>query len=526
MRFGRLIVFDCIIGADCRARAGAAARLAALEDETLRHFQAVLRLDTSNPPGNEHLVVDYLKQVLDNEGIPSQIFALDPNRPNLVARLKGNGSKRPLLIMGHTDVVNVDPAKWKHPPFSATRDGGYVYGRGTVDDKDNLTAGADDDAAAEAAERAARSRRDLPGRGGRGRHHRASASSSWSNEHFAGDRRRVLPRRGRRRDAHRRRRCSYADRQTLEKIPRGIELVARGISGHGSVPLEVERHRPPRRRGRDARRRGGPRSGSTRRRGAYFRRLAAISPPDGARHYRDVLSTDPKVARGGGRLAVRERAAALVDAAHVGVAEHLHRRLPLQRDSVRGEGDARRARAARRGSGAVPRAGRSRSSTIRRSRCASRRRRRRPPGARRAPRLGSRSRRSRPRSTQHLQRADAADDEHRRDRHGAAAREGGCSASASAPRPTSRTARRASARTATRSACSRASCTASCASTATSWRSSLARSSERGRASVYAPGRRPASRIFCIRRTFSCAWARHWALVSLTSFKKSRWIVR
>ena len=66
----------------------------------------------------------------------------DPIRsgPNLVARLKGNGKKRPLLIMGHSDVVTIDEAKWKIPPFSATRDGGYVYGRGTVDDKDNLTA--------------------------------------------------------------------------------------------------------------------------------------------------------------------------------------------------------------------------------------------------------------------------------------------------------------------------------------------------------------------------------------------------
>src|SRR4029079_667092 len=53
---------------------------------------------------------------------------------------KGNGSKRPLLIMGHLDTVTVDAAKWKFPPFSATRDGGYVYGRGVGDDKDNLTA--------------------------------------------------------------------------------------------------------------------------------------------------------------------------------------------------------------------------------------------------------------------------------------------------------------------------------------------------------------------------------------------------
>ena len=113
----------------------------ALEPEIMRHYQAVLRLDTTNPPGNEHLVVDYLKQVFDAEGIPSQIFALDPNRSNIVARLKGNGKKRPLLIMGHTDDVTVDASKWKFPPFSATRDGGYVYARGTIDDKDNLTAG-------------------------------------------------------------------------------------------------------------------------------------------------------------------------------------------------------------------------------------------------------------------------------------------------------------------------------------------------------------------------------------------------
>jgi len=94
-----------------------------------------LRLDTSNPPGNEYLAVDYIRQVLDKEGIPSQIVALDPKRPNIVARLKGSGRKRPLLIMAHTDVVTVDAAKWKYPPFSATREGGYVLALGTIDDK-------------------------------------------------------------------------------------------------------------------------------------------------------------------------------------------------------------------------------------------------------------------------------------------------------------------------------------------------------------------------------------------------------
>jgi acetylornithine deacetylase/succinyl-diaminopimelate desuccinylase-like protein len=107
--------------------------------ETLKHFQALIRMDTSDPPGNETAAANYVKQVLEAEGIPVKTFTKVPNRPNLVARLKGNGSKRPILIVGHTDVVNIDPTKWKdHGPFSADRAGGYIYGRGTVDDKDNL----------------------------------------------------------------------------------------------------------------------------------------------------------------------------------------------------------------------------------------------------------------------------------------------------------------------------------------------------------------------------------------------------
>ena len=90
--------------------------------------------------------------------------------------------------------------------------------------------------------------------------------------------------------------------------------------------------------------------------GTYFRGLAAISPPDRRSHYRDVLSADPKV-RAAADDWLSKTSRALVDAAHVGVAEHLRRRLPLERDSVGGEGDARRPDAARRGSGAVPRAG-------------------------------------------------------------------------------------------------------------------------------------------------------------------------
>ena len=109
-----------------------------VQPELLEHFQALVRFDTSE---FEAPAAEYVKSVLDREGIPAKIYAKDPKRPNVVARLKGNGSKKPLLIMGHLDVVGVQENKWSVPPFSATRKDGYIYGRGTVDDKDNLATG-------------------------------------------------------------------------------------------------------------------------------------------------------------------------------------------------------------------------------------------------------------------------------------------------------------------------------------------------------------------------------------------------
>src|SRR5580698_7778010 len=111
-----------------------------INSEILRHFQALVQIDSTNPPGNEAHVADYVKKVLEAEGIPVTLAAQDPARANLIARLKGNGSKRPLLIMGHSDTVRVDASKWTFPPFSAARQGGYVYGRGTLDDKSDLMA--------------------------------------------------------------------------------------------------------------------------------------------------------------------------------------------------------------------------------------------------------------------------------------------------------------------------------------------------------------------------------------------------
>lgn len=113
----------------------------AVGEESIDHLVELIQINSSNPPGNETDVTDYLARVLADEGIESETFALEESRANLVARAKGNGSKQPLLIMGHTDVVGVQPDKWYADPFSGMRQDGFVYGRGTLDDKDNLAAG-------------------------------------------------------------------------------------------------------------------------------------------------------------------------------------------------------------------------------------------------------------------------------------------------------------------------------------------------------------------------------------------------
>src|SRR5258705_3696828 len=110
------------------------------KSEILTHYRSLVQIDTRNPPGKETKAVEYLKKVSEAEGIPTKTFALDPARANLVARLKGNGSKRPILILAHTDVVGVQREKWPLDPFGAILKDGYVWGRGTVDDKPILAA--------------------------------------------------------------------------------------------------------------------------------------------------------------------------------------------------------------------------------------------------------------------------------------------------------------------------------------------------------------------------------------------------
>ena len=260
----------------------------AAEEELLRHFRALLQFDTSDPPGRELPAAEYLQDVLEAEGIPVEMLSVDPERPNLVARLKGDGSEEPLLIMAHTDVVNVDPEKWTFPPFSATVDDGYVYGRGAVDDKDNLATALL--VMLELKRQNVPLSRDVIFLAESGEEGATEYGIEFMvNDHFdkieaefclaeGGSVARVN------------REVVYGGVQTVEKLPYRLELVASGVAGHGSVPLQgnsvvrlakaisaIADWRSPIRLNETTY--------------TYFERLASISPPDAGERYLAVLDS-------------------------------------------------------------------------------------------------------------------------------------------------------------------------------------------------------------------------------------------
>jgi acetylornithine deacetylase/succinyl-diaminopimelate desuccinylase-like protein len=107
-----------------------------LRDETTALLRDLLRVDTTNPPGRETAAATLLKAYLEAGGVECELVARDPDRANLVARIRGTGDGPSLALLGHTDVVPADPAGWQHPPFAGDLDDeGYVWGRGAVDMK-------------------------------------------------------------------------------------------------------------------------------------------------------------------------------------------------------------------------------------------------------------------------------------------------------------------------------------------------------------------------------------------------------
>jgi acetylornithine deacetylase/succinyl-diaminopimelate desuccinylase-like protein len=106
--------------------------------ETIAHLQALIRIPTINPPGEEALVADYLRAVLEREGIECKVVQPAPRRSALFACLHGTGAERPVMLVAHMDVVGVEAEKWSCDPFGGIVRDGYLYGRGAIDDKGML----------------------------------------------------------------------------------------------------------------------------------------------------------------------------------------------------------------------------------------------------------------------------------------------------------------------------------------------------------------------------------------------------
>ncbi len=110
-----------------------------VRDEVTGYLQALLRINTVNPPGNETEAATYLATVARDAGIPCEL-AGTPGRDNFVTRLSGSGAGRPVVLLGHTDVVGVERERWTRDPFGGEVADGYVWGRGAVDMKNQVAA--------------------------------------------------------------------------------------------------------------------------------------------------------------------------------------------------------------------------------------------------------------------------------------------------------------------------------------------------------------------------------------------------
>ncbi len=106
-----------------------------VKEEVTGYLQDLVRIDTTNPPGNETAAAEYIDGVLVREGFRPLITESAPGRGNVSARLDTGGTEPPLLLLGHTDVVAAEPDKWSRDPFGGELHDGCVWGRGALDMK-------------------------------------------------------------------------------------------------------------------------------------------------------------------------------------------------------------------------------------------------------------------------------------------------------------------------------------------------------------------------------------------------------
>lgn len=210
----------------------------AAQQATREHLANLIRRDTQNPPGNELRVAEYLDSVFRGiPGMETHVLPVADGRANFVARLRAKRPlHRPVLVMGHMDVVGADTTKWETPPFEPTVRDGYLYGRGAIDDKGMLAATTT--ALLQLARHRDRLSRDVIFLATAAEEGGPEVGIDWVLEHhrdLLGNAEFALNEGGRVRIADGAIRTVNV--QTTEKVPYSVVATARGPSGHGSVPL-------------------------------------------------------------------------------------------------------------------------------------------------------------------------------------------------------------------------------------------------------------------------------------------------
>lgn len=205
----------------------------ALGERARQYLVELIRLDSTNPPGNETRVAEYLKRICGQHGIPAELLGNDPSRLNFVARLRGSGRERPLLLMAHSDVVPADRSPWIVDPYSGEIRDGYIYGRGAQDDKNLLAA--EMAVLVELKRRGVKLKRDVIVLA-EADEESGSTGIQWLIENAFDkiDADFALNEGGFAQDTRSGARVFQI--QTSEKIPTRVVLTARGTAGHGSLP--------------------------------------------------------------------------------------------------------------------------------------------------------------------------------------------------------------------------------------------------------------------------------------------------
>ncbi len=282
--FGSILLFSLC------ALAQSSSDVSPWNKETVEILQGLIKLDTSNPPGKEILAAKYIASILKKDGIPSETFESAPGRATIVARLKGNGKKRPLLLLGHTDVVGVERSKWTVDPFAALIKDGFLYGRGSVDDKAMVAANLV--VFLQLKRQKVKLDRDVIYMAEAGEEGTSQfgidfmVEKHWDKidaEYALNEGGWSIVQGGK---------VPWVGVQTTEKVPRGLNLIARGSSGHGSMPrldnpvthlaaavAKVGAWQPPM-----------VLNDTTK---MFFERLATVSSPEEAAMYRNL--SDPAV---------------------------------------------------------------------------------------------------------------------------------------------------------------------------------------------------------------------------------------